>query len=393
MHLAAPIHGGGVPWRGAGAVHLRPEPAERGREQSAGDQYRGAGGDSRRTGLQHAGGNRRHASYAGNRVPAGVLCGALRIRSRLALRAAIGGRVGGGNHWLAPEHGALVRVAEWETVEATLHLTGDRKAAAFLALTFALVGGYARGQGARAGALPQQKISYGVEGDFNSAYVWRGIVLNNRPVVQPSVWISASDVSLEIWSALNLSHTPEIGSLQTTYLALAYGRAWKNLRIEPALEGYLNRRFAEVRDPNTLEATLSVSYQMGSFRGGPMRLFASHAWDVLAHRGAYFGEAGLGYQKAMARDSTLALSLRSGWASKRFNEVYVGLAKSAVNFVGVEGSFRYPVTTKLYVRPHLEFVYTTDRRVRARQLWASVPHLGLVLGGGGWAAKRSGWTP
>src|SRR6266404_4893354 len=195
MHLAAPIHGGGVPWRGAGAVHLRPEPAERGREQSAGDQHRGAGGDSRRTGLQRARGNRRHAGHPRNRVRADVLCGALRFRSRPALRAASGDRVGGGNHWLAPEPGAFVRVAEWETVEATLHLTGDRKAAAFLALTFVLVGGYARGQGARAGALPQQKISYGVEGDFNSAYVWRGIVLNNRPVVQPSVWISVSDVS------------------------------------------------------------------------------------------------------------------------------------------------------------------------------------------------------
>jgi hypothetical protein len=270
-------------------------------------------------------------------------------------------------------------VAEWETVEATLHLTDARKAAAVLALTFALVEGYAWGQGA--GALPQQKISYGVEGDFNSAYLWRGIVLNNRPVVQPSLWISASDVSFEVWSAVNLSHTAEIESFQTTYLALAYGRAWKKLRIEPALEGYLNRRFAKVRDPHTLEATLSVSYQMGSFRGGPLRLFTSHAWDVVAHRGAYFGEAGLGYQKAMARDSTLALSLRSGWASARFNEVYVGLAKSAVNFVGVEGSFRYPVTTRLYVRPHLDFVYTTDRRVRDQLLWPSLVNFGLALGG------------
>ena len=104
--------------------------------------------------------------------------------------------MGGGNHWLAPDPGPLVRVAEWETVETTLHLTGDRKVAAVLALTFALAGGYARGQGA--GALPQQKLSYSVEGDFNSAYVWRGIVLNNRAVLQPYVRISASDVSFEI---------------------------------------------------------------------------------------------------------------------------------------------------------------------------------------------------
>jgi hypothetical protein len=78
-----------------------------------------------------------------------------------------------------------------------------------------------------------------------------------------SQWIAVSDVSFEVWSALNLGHTAEIESFQTTYLALAYGRAWKKLRIEPALEGYLNRRFAKVRDPNTLEATLSGSIPAG----------------------------------------------------------------------------------------------------------------------------------
>jgi hypothetical protein len=252
-------------------------------------------------------------------------------------------------------------------------LTDAIKAVAVLPLAAALLGTYAFGQNAP--APPHQNISYGFEGDFNSAYIWRGIALNNRPVLQPSAWISASQVTLEIWSALNLTHTSEIESFQTAYLSLAYSRAWKKLRIEPALEGYLNRRFEQFRDPNTVEATLSVSYA-----AGPLRLFTSHAWDVMAHKGSYFGEAGLGYEKSIARENTLAVSLRSGWASAQFNEVYIGVSKPASNFAGAESSFRYSVTPNLHVRPHLQFIYTTDRRLRDYLMSPTIVNFGVSLG-------------
>src|SRR5436309_876912 len=34
------------------------------------------------------------------------------------------------------------------------------------------------------------KINFGIDTDFNSRYVWRGIALSDRPVMQPSLWIS-----------------------------------------------------------------------------------------------------------------------------------------------------------------------------------------------------------
>ena len=113
-----------------------------------------------------------------------------------------------------------------------------------------------------------QRFSFGTETDLSSDYAWRGIVLGNRPVVQPSVWISASGFALIAARNITPANVPESVVLHTTDLTLTYGRDWKNLRIEPAIEGYLNGRLAGVHDPNTMEGQLKLSYP-----AGPLRVF------------------------------------------------------------------------------------------------------------------------
>jgi len=58
------------------------------------------------------------------------------------------------------------------------------------------------------GSKRQGRLSYGAETEFNSNYVWRGMVLDDRPVAQPSAWIELSGLSLTFWSALALSASP-----------------------------------------------------------------------------------------------------------------------------------------------------------------------------------------
>jgi len=59
------------------------------------------------------------------------------------------------------------------------------------------------------GSKRQGRLSYGAETEFNSNYVGRGMVLDDRPVAQPSAWIELSGLSLTFWSALALSASPE----------------------------------------------------------------------------------------------------------------------------------------------------------------------------------------
>src|SRR5437867_4356277 len=76
------------------------------------------------------------------------------------------------------------------------------------------------------GTPREQAITYGAETDFNSGYVWRGIALSNKPVIQPSAWISRSGFTFTAWSNFapaNRSES-EIVHLHVTDLILTYSR-------------------------------------------------------------------------------------------------------------------------------------------------------------------------
>jgi outer membrane scaffolding protein for murein synthesis (MipA/OmpV family) len=124
-----------------------------------------------------------------------------------------------------------------------------------------------------------------------------------------------------------------------------------------------------------MEGSLKLSYP-----AGPLRIFTTHSFDVLAYRGSYFGEAGVEYEKQVAKSIEFATSIRSGWASAKFNDVYIGVNKSAFNYVGVEGSFTYYLGQRMYFRPHVEFSSITDRMLRGQLAPANIVNFGLAFG-------------
>ncbi len=63
-------------------------------------------------------------------------------------------------------------------------------------------------------------LSYGAEADFSSGYVWRGLLLNDGPVVQPSAWISRFGLTFYVWSNLPLTRTSDSAHLNATILTL-----------------------------------------------------------------------------------------------------------------------------------------------------------------------------
>jgi len=244
-----------------------------------------------------------------------------------------------------------------------------------LHLAIALLWQRAFAQDSPQAARPDQKFAYGAETDFNSAYVWRGIVLTDRPLMQPSAWISASGFTLIAWSNLALTKTSDSPRLQDTGVIVTYGHDWKKLQIEPTIEAYLNRKPEDIDGRNTMEGSLKLSYPVGR-----LRVFTIHAFDILAYKGAYFGEAGLGYEGHVTKTIELAVAVRSGWASSKFNDVYIGLDKAAFNLVGADGALTYHLRPYLYLRPHFEFSRIADRRLREYLSSPTVINFGLALG-------------
>ena len=219
-------------------------------------------------------------------------------------------------------------------------------------------------------------LSLGAETDFTSGYVWRGLLLDDGPIMQPSAWISKSRFTFAVWTSLPLTKTSESTHLNASTLTLSYDRDWKKLTIEPSIESYFNLRAEDSDDdPNTMEGSLKLSYP-----AGPLRVFTSHAFDVLAYRGAYFGEAGLDYEGHIWKNATLAISLQSGWASSKFNDIYIGLSKRTLNFIGAEGSLSYYWRPYLYFRPHFKFSNIADRRLREYLDSPTINSFGLAMG-------------
>ena len=221
----------------------------------------------------------------------------------------------------------------------------------------------------------ESTFTYGAEMDFNSRYVWRGLLLDDGPVGQPSAWISAFGFTLTAWSSVAMTDASGVAGLNSGGLILAYDRDWEKLKLEAALDAYIGRMSSDIESRNTMESSLKLSYP-----AGPLRIFTTHAFDVLAYRGSYFGEAGVEYARQITKSTEFTISARSGWASAKFNDVYIGVNKSAFNYVGVEGSLTYYLGRRMYFRPHVEFSSITDRILREQLAPANIVSFGLAFG-------------
>src|SRR5262245_54965079 len=145
-------------------------------------------------------------------------------------------------------------------------------------------------------------FTYGAEMDFNSAYVWRGILLDDRPVWLPSAWISAYGFTLTAWGNVAMAGASEGAGMNPGGLILTYEHDWENLKIEAALDAYMGQQSPDIDARSTMEASLKLS-----FPAGPLRIFTTHAFDVLAYRGSYFGEAGLEYKKQVTKNTEFTI--------------------------------------------------------------------------------------
>jgi len=224
-------------------------------------------------------------------------------------------------------------------------------------------------------AEKQSSFAYGAEMDFNSRYVWRGLLVADGRVGEPSAWMSVFGFTLTAYSNVALTSASGGAGLKATGLTLTYDRDLEKLKIGAALDGYMGRQSSDIEAQNTMEGSLKLSYP-----AGPLRIFTAHSFDVLAYRGAYFGEAGLEYGRPVTKKAEFTTSVRSGWASAKFNDVYIGVNKSAFNLVGVEGELTYYLGRRLYFRPHIEFSAITDRMLREQLAPANIVNFGLAFG-------------
>ena len=221
----------------------------------------------------------------------------------------------------------------------------------------------------------QRPISYGVEIALSSGHADRGIVISDRPVVQPVTWVSGKGVSFSVWGSLTLGETTDGSRPQILEMELTREHEGRHLTVGPAVRMFFYRDPLSIDSSRSIEGWLYVSYSVG-----PLRLFTNHSVDVLAYRGAYFGEAGFALERRDSERIKVGGSWGIAWASSRFNHAYVGIDKSALNRLSVEGWLTAYVKPRLYIGPHFKFSTAVDRAVRANLARPTYFFVGLTTG-------------
>ena len=210
---------------------------------------------------------------------------------------------------------------------------------------------------------------------LSSGHADRGIVISDRPVVQPVTWVSGKGVSFSVWGSLTLGETTDGSRPQILEMELTREHQGRHLTVGPAVRMFFYRDPLSIDSSRSIEGWLYVSYSVG-----PLRLFTNHSVDVLAYRGAYFGEAGFALERRDSERIKVGGSWGIAWASSRFNHAYVGIDKSALNRLSVEGWLTAYVKPGLYIGPHFKFSTTVDRAVRAALARPTYFFVGLTTG-------------
>lgn len=213
-----------------------------------------------------------------------------------------------------------------------------------------------------------QEFSFGVEADFVSQYVWRGIALSEGPVLQPSMWFSSHGATLTVWGNFVLNNEPNQGQLNEVDFYLDYGFQHKNFFVESLFLFYLYPH-------QDVAATGEGSITLG-FQKGPFKIFTSQFIDIIASPGAYFGLAGGSFETELHPKLSMKTSVGVGWANGKFNQANFEVPVAKANVLEWSLDFTWYLHDPFYLIPHM--LVTT---LLSSTLQDSVEHPTIVSGG------------
>jgi len=219
------------------------------------------------------------------------------------------------------------------------------------------------------GSLTASELSLGAELDGNSRYVWRGLALNDGPVLQPSAWVSLAGFTVTPWANFAFREDGAPAGFNELDVTLDYSRDVSDLTVTPSFSAYLYPNQADA--PPTGELALALSYPVG-----PVCICTDHSVDLIATPGAYFGDAGLSYEADLTPSLTVEASASVGWGSARFNEANLDVNRAALNVAGADLALTWCPRWLFYLRPHAALSVLPDRELRT-----AVPSSLLVTGG------------
>jgi hypothetical protein len=202
-----------------------------------------------------------------------------------------------------------------------------------------------------------------------SAYVWRGQVLNDEAVVQPSLTVSKGGFAINIWENFNLTDavTGDANEFSEYDFGLSYSTTcpFTGAAVSLGLVDYTfpNQTILTAEGNSALVADTREAYVTLGFGECPLAPTLWISYDFKEADGFYANLA-VSHSFELAKDkASLALGASVGAGSSDYNAFYFGVEDDALNDANVSLSVPVTITPNLTITPGVSYTMLLDSEI------------------------------
>lgn len=195
----------------------------------------------------------------------------------------------------------------------------------------------------------EPKFAVGIENTFCSKYLWNGISYNEGLIAQPEIWLSVGNFTFDFWSSYTIREKNNEIKQHEVDLGIYYQLALGDLTISP---GFLYYIYPDQDDsPSTGELVLNAAYQIND----NFQLESELITDVIEYKGIFYGYHGLNFNLQLNDNYEFESSFGLGWANNKFNTIYIGYEKQAINYFVIGAGLNANFLSPIILKPFFEF--------------------------------------
>ena len=200
-----------------------------------------------------------------------------------------------------------------------------------------------------------------------SAYVWRGIVVNDQAVAQPNATISSHGFSLNTWANYNFTDAYSAESkneVSEVDLTASYSRAIGPVTVGGVYAEYLYPHQTLVGADGTAAAAPGTREVQGniSFTSLPLAPTLTLVRDLDLIEGFYASLA-LSQTITLSDKIGLALGFSTGVGDKDYNKGYFGVSKTKLNDGNVSAGLPIALTSSITLTPSVQYTWLWDSQI------------------------------
>ncbi len=212
--------------------------------------------------------------------------------------------------------------------------------------------------------LEAEKIEVEATLGLYKDYVWRGLVINDQAVLQPSLTLNlpfskTGALALDLWGNFDLTSFLETkGKFSEVDITASYFHSLKSFQLEI---GFIHYTFPHTDSDSTTEVYFSASYMP---RVVPLSLTLGLYYDFMEIDG-FYGSVGVESSINLTQKLSLATKLSAGYGDADFNLGYFGAYYSGFVDGVVSLALDYEFSSSFSLAAGLQFMHLIGSALRA----------------------------